>query len=169
MTKFSDDRETDLFGNPVRDRHGKRGRPALEITPEDRDMVEAALVRGWANERIAKAVGISVPSLKRYFRSTLKIRDTARERLELSIFAKTARAALEEGSASHMRQLRDMLDRDARLAADRNIAERQAEGEEEAPVAPGKKAARLAEAKSAGGDAWGDDLLGHLGPQAKPH
>ncbi|MGZ9812329.1 hypothetical protein ACXN5S_17850 [Pseudoroseicyclus sp. H15] len=169
MTKFSDDRETDLFGNPVRERHGKRGRPALELTSEDRDMVEAACVRGWSNARIAKSVGISDASLKRYFRATLKDRDTARDRMELAIFATTARAAIEEGSASHMRQLRDMLDRDARLAADRNIAERRAEDEEEAPVAPGKKAARLAEAKSAGGDAWGDDLLGHLGPQAKPH
>jgi hypothetical protein len=69
MTSFADHRETDLFGQPVRPNKGRRGRPALQVTNEGRDMLEMACARGWPNARIAEAVGISVPSLKRHFRS----------------------------------------------------------------------------------------------------
>jgi hypothetical protein len=65
MTSFADHRETDLFGQPVRPNKGRRGRPALQVTNEGRDMLEMACARGWPNARIAEAVGISVPSLKR--------------------------------------------------------------------------------------------------------
>jgi hypothetical protein len=63
MTSFADHRETDLFGQPVRPNKGRRGRPALQVTNEGRDMLEMACARGWPNARIAEAVGISVPSL----------------------------------------------------------------------------------------------------------
>jgi FixJ family two-component response regulator len=74
MTSFADHRETDLFGQPVRPNKGRRGRPALQVTNEGRDMLEMACARGWPNARIAEAVGISVPSLKRHFAPRSELR-----------------------------------------------------------------------------------------------
>jgi hypothetical protein len=156
--KFSDDRETDLFGNPVRARHGRRGRPPLQLGPEDRDKVEAALARGWSAQRTADAVGISLASLKRYFRAELKERDVMRDRLELAANAKLIRAAL-EGNMTAMKQLRELMDRDALQGRKRDMEEKQREADA-AGLGMGKKeAAQRAAEKAIKDDGW-DDLLG---------
>ena len=154
-----DTRSTDLFGNPVRDRKGLRGRPALEISPEDRDVVEAALVRGWTNERAARAVGISVASLKRHFGAALRRRDEARDRMEAMLTATLARKAA-EGNVPAIRQLREIMEKDAMLARKSDMKRRQAEAEA-AGLSMGKKAARQAAAEQAAteDDGW-SDLLG---------
>lgn len=167
MSQISDLRETDLFGNPVRSRKGKRGRPSLEISSEDRDIVEAALVRGWTNDRIAKTVGISLPSLKRHFRAALAKRDVARERLELAAFAKLAREAIEAGNMSAMRQLREVMERDV-MNRQRAEFERQQREAEERGIATegkiGKKAKAQADAEDALQDpGWGDLLSSKTG------
>lgn len=157
--KFPDDRATDLFGNPVRERHGQRGRPPLQLGAEERDRVEAALARGWSGQRIANAVGISLASLKRYFRAELKERDIMRDRLELAANARLIRAAIEDGNMTAMKQLREMMDRDALAGKKRQIDEQQREAQQ-AGIGMGKKeAAQRAAEKATQDDGW-DDLLG---------
>jgi len=156
--KFCDDRETDLFGNPVRANHGKRGRPPLQITSEHRDMVQAALARGWGGQRIADALGISLASLKRYFRPELRERDVMRDRMELAANATLIRAAIEDGNMTAMKQLRELMDRDALTRRKVELARMQAE-QTEAGVGLGKKELAQREAENALNDeGWGDLL-----------
>lgn len=158
-SKFSDDRETDLFGNPVRENHGRRGRPPLQLGKEHRDQVEAALARGWGSQRIADAVGISLASLKRYFRAELKVRDIMRDRLELAANAKLIRAAIEDGNMTAMKQLRELMDRDVLATRKQKLDEQQRQARE-AGLGMGKKEAaqRAAENAAKDGDDWGDLL-----------
>lgn len=120
--KITDLRTTDLFGNPVRPNKGKRGRPALEISQEDRDAVEAALVKGYSNQRICEALGISLPSLKRHFRPALQMRDQARDRLKLALFAAMARAAIEERKPAAATKLLEMMRQDELLEIETRVA-----------------------------------------------
>ena len=149
--KFQDDRATDLFGNPVRERTGVRGRPSLQIDPKDRDMVEAALARGWGNQRIANTLGISLPSLKRYFRAALQKRDIMRDRLEL--------AAIEDGNMTAMKQLRELMDRDG-LTRQKVVLEAQQQEAQAAGIGMGKKEAAQRAAEEAAASGGWDDLLG---------
>lgn len=153
---FRDDREFDLFGNPVRCRKGQRGRPPLEIDPQDRDAVEAALARGWSNARIAKTIGISVASLKRHFRAALDDRDVARDKLELAAFAKLSREAIENGNMSAMKQLREILARDMLTKQQEELARRQEEADAIGLGGLGKKEAAQRRAEQAvEDDQWG--------------
>ena len=155
--KFPDTRVTDLFGNPVRESYGRRGRPPLQLGAEERDQVEAALARGWSPSRIANAVGISLASLKRYFRAELKQRDVMRDRLELAANARLIRAAI-DGNMTAMKQLRELMDRDALAGQKRRMDEMQRESQE-AGLGMGKKeAAQRAAEKAVQDDGW-DDLL----------
>lgn len=121
--KNTDDRVTDLFGNPVRPNKGQRGRPSLEITQEDRDHVEAALVKGYTNQRICEVIGISLPSLKRHFRASLIKRDNARARLELALFSSMARAAIEGQKPAAATKVLEMMRRDELIEAERRLSE----------------------------------------------
>jgi predicted transcriptional regulator len=128
-------------------------------------MVEAALARGWSNQRIADALGISAASLKRYFRPALAKRDVMQDRLELAANATLIRAALEGGNMSAMKQLREMLDRDNLTKHKRKIEAQQQEadasgiGMARSTGSIGKKAAAQVEAEGAmQSDGWGDLL-----------
>lgn len=77
-----------LFGDPVYRVKRKQGRPPFEWTQENANKVSMLLACGWSNDRIAGVVldprtgkPISVPTLKRYFRSELMVRDQARDML----------------------------------------------------------------------------------------
>lgn len=79
-----EDSETafDLFGEPLRRNAGKRGRPEHQPTKENINKIILLLAQGWTNERIAGAIGITIPTLKRHYFSVLKTRDVARDRVE---------------------------------------------------------------------------------------
>lgn len=151
----------DLFGNPIRDGHGKRGRPPFEWTLEKSNKVKLALARGWKSERIANALAISLATLKRHFRAELQEREMAQDQLDLDRFALAWKAA-QSGNVGAMRQIDRLMDADARLRADRVF---RTSGEDEAapqarPKPLGKKEQALLDAKAAGGGGslWGDDL-----------
>lgn len=122
QSNLQDERKLDLFGNPVRASKGRRGRPALEISDEDRDAVEAALVKGYSNQRICEVLGISLPSLKRHFRASLQNRDNARERLKLALMASMARAAIEERKPAAATKLLEMMRQDELLEVEKRLA-----------------------------------------------
>jgi AraC-like DNA-binding protein len=130
----------------------------LQVSDDDRDMVEAALARGWSNQRIADALGISVPSLKRYFRPTLAQRNVMQDRLELAANARLIRAALEGGNMSAMKQLRDLLDRDGLTRHKRKLEEQQQEAKASGIGMGKKEAAQRAAEDSIKSDGWGDLL-----------
>ena len=113
----------DLFGNPVRDRTGKRGRPAMQLTKEMSNKVKLLLALGWANQLVADAIGISLPSLKRHFRADLVERDKMRVRMEAErIFAVASKAMAGDVGAGRLFQ--QLLDRNDRNMAEMRLAER---------------------------------------------
>lgn len=73
-----------LFGELLPSNWGMRGRPRHVRTDENASKIMHGLSQGWPDARIAAALGISVPTMKRYYFSILKMRDVARDRIELS-------------------------------------------------------------------------------------
>ncbi len=94
----------DLFGHPVREGFGKRGRPPYQPTESDRNKIKLLLALGWSNERVANGVGISPATLKRYFRAELKERDAMRDRLE----ARRFEIAMEQANGGNIGALREL-------------------------------------------------------------
>ena len=128
-------------------------------------MVEAALARGWGNERIARTVGISPASLKRHFRAELAARDAATDRLDLAMFSTTARKAIEGDMGAMRGSCGRCATRTSSAAMRRRHAEIQASGKGK-PT--GKKAAAQAAAAEAPAvdSGWGDLLDFGLGVDA---
>jgi len=60
----------DVFGDPIPEGWGKRGRPQHVATQQNRNKVTMLLLAlGWNNRRIAKSLSIAPPTLrKNYFR-----------------------------------------------------------------------------------------------------
>lgn len=152
----------DLFGQPIPEWKGKRGRPPYEPTEKDRNKVKLLLALGWSIERMANGVGISPATLKRYFRAELKDRDAMRDRLDARRF-EVAMEQVNTGNVTALKELGKMLDANDRMGMDRRLKEAQARArpDTEKPAdAMGKKEAARAAAKTAGTDShWGSDLL----------
>lgn len=110
----------DLFGQPVREGFGNRGRPPYEPTEKDRNKVKLLMALGWVNSRIANALGISPATLKRYFRADMKERDAMRDRLD----ARRFEIALEQANAGNVTALRElgaMIDRNDRMTIEASM------------------------------------------------
>jgi hypothetical protein len=112
----------DLFGNPVRERHGQRGRPAFQVTDRNRNKVKLLLALGWGNERVANAIECSPATLKRHFGAELKARDQMRDRLEAERLMLAAEAAAAGNIGAH-RVLGNLIDRNDRMVAERALAQ----------------------------------------------
>lgn len=154
----------DLFGNPVRDGHGKRGRPAFEVTPEKVNKIKLGLALGWSNQRLANALACSLATLKRHFRAELVERDMARDQLDLQRFTLVMDQAL-KGNVGAIRELGRMIERNDQMLADRRISEAQDESADRPKKPVGKKEAAQIAANEAGGEGsiWGDDLTPGFG------
>lgn len=110
----------DLFGDPVPENWGGRGRPEHIRTQQNANKVTMLLAFGWANARIAKAVGITAPTLRKHYGRELRYRDEARDRLQ-------ARSAMllweqfEKGSSAAGREFREMLAENDRMEIERSL------------------------------------------------
>lgn len=150
--------DVDLFGDPIPEGFGKRGRPPHEPTVRNRNKVMLLLAMGWAPGRIASTLGITGPTLRKHYFSELRHRDVMLDRLKAAHLTTLFEAAQEKNVAA-VKELGRLIDRrDAGLfgvGADRD------DEEDEAPRRPvGKKEAAQAAAATAGeGSAWGSDLL----------
>ena len=147
----------DLFGHPVREGFGARERPPFEPTEKDRNKVKLLLALGWANPRVANAIGVSPATLKRYFRAELKARDAMRDRLD----ARRVEIAMEQANAGNITALRELgalIDRSDRMEIERKLG---ANRSEPAPDRPGKKA--IDEKRALAADA---DLMAELESEA---
>src|SRR5207248_11126202 len=96
---FSVAQTFDLFGDPVPENWGKRGRPQHVATQENRNKVSMLLAFGWNNERIARSLHITPPSLRKHYFSELRYRNETRDRLDAAL-AMTLWRQVEGGNVS---------------------------------------------------------------------
>lgn len=121
----------DLLGDPIPENWGKRGRPAHIPTVGNRNKIMVLLALGWDEPKIAGAIGITRPTLRKHYFRELKVRDEARARLEGSaVVAQAAKAVA--GDTQAFRELQ-------RLFGKADLAAAQAAYPKgEAPVAEGQ-------------------------------
>jgi hypothetical protein len=75
----------DLFGDPVPANWGQRGRPEHIASQKNRNRVSMLVALGWSNKRIADAIFVTLPTLRKHYFSELKFRDVARDRLNAEL------------------------------------------------------------------------------------
>lgn len=110
----------DLFGNPWVDRPKKRGRPQHEVSDKNRNRVSMLVALGWANPRIASALGITLPTLHKYYFYELDQRAVARDRLELTRL-ELAWDLAKNGNVGAFKEFGKLLDRNDRMEAEREL------------------------------------------------
>jgi hypothetical protein len=113
--------EFDLFGQPWVDEPPKRGRPSHQVTERSRNRVSMLLAMGWANPRIAAALGITLPTFRKHYFFELRQREVARDRLEarrLELAWELAQA----GNVAALKEFGNLMDRNDRMEAEREMA-----------------------------------------------
>jgi len=115
---------------------------------------------GWANPRIATTMGITLPTLHKYYFYELGQREAARDMLEMRRMEMALEMA-ESGNVGALREFGRLLDRNDRMEAERTMATKPAE-EERSMERLGKKVIDAQRAIAA--DA---DLMAELEREAK--
>ena len=100
----------DLFGDPVPRNWGGRGRPEHVPTEKNRNKVSMLVALGWSNARIAAALFVTQPTLRKHYFSELKFRDVARDRLTASLAMKLWEQ-VQAGNVGAMKEFQKFLDR----------------------------------------------------------
>ena len=160
---FLEHEEFDLFGDPVRRSDGKRGRPAHVATQENRNKVIVLLAVGWSNERIAAALHVSQPTLRRHYFSELKARDVQRDRLESHQLMQAMDAA-NKGNVGAMRLFNTLLEKQDLILTTGRLKEAQKRSQKPKEETPGKKLQTKIDAHEtikdggSGKGPWGDLL-----------
>jgi hypothetical protein len=149
--------ERDLFGDLCTLPSGRRGRPAHRWSQSAADKVMLGLAMRYSDREIAAGLGISVPTLRKYYFSELKRRDMQRMRFELWR-AETLAAKANEGDTGAMKELAKVIEK-----RDRHLLSEKLKAEGGDQPAEGKKEAR----KRAAADAIDQDDL--LKPGFGPH
>lgn len=142
--------EFDLLGDPVPEGFGKRGRPPHRVTDEKRRLVIQLCAFGWTIERIAAALAITPPTLRKNYLRELKVREEARARVEGALLNALMKE-VDAGNVTAIDKYFKRLDRiDQAVLADRI---RNAGHEPQAPRAEklGKKEKRQLAADSVAG------------------
>jgi hypothetical protein len=100
----------DLLGDPIPGNHGRRGRPQHVPTTRNRNRVSMLVAMGWSNERIAGALDCTLPTLRKYYFSELRLREVARDRIDSEVLMKLWEG-VKAGSVSAIRQFRAEVER----------------------------------------------------------
>ncbi|MDD9733117.1 hypothetical protein PVW46_24720 [Mameliella sp. AT18] len=152
MTEDENLTVVDLFGNTRYLTPRKKGRPPFERTEENAHKVSMLLAMGWNNERIAGCIldprtgkPISVPTLKRHFRSELQVREVARDQMNARRMERLWQAA-EQGNVGADRLLDKLIEKNDRALADAALGDRPRQAK---PEKKGKKELSAENAKSA--------------------
>lgn len=135
----------DLLGDPVPEGFGKRGRPAHVVSDEKRKLVIMLQAFDWKDEKIAAALGITPPTLRKHYFRELKARAEARARVE----AKLIDSLMAEVGAGNVSAIDKMFKR-----LDRLDLARLPKVEKEPKL--GKKETAKREAREAPGSSWGE-------------
>lgn len=111
----------DLFGDPVPENWGRRGRPQHIPTRENINKVTMLVALGWGNERIASSMDITLPTFRKHYFSLVKrLRSTARDRLDAS-FAMHLWKQVQEGNVGALRLWMLFMDRNDRMEVERTM------------------------------------------------
>ncbi|MDR3474444.1 MAG: hypothetical protein P4M09_22575 [Devosia sp.] len=100
----------DLLGDPIPDGWGKPGRPPHIATDRNRSKVIMLLALGWSNERIARSLSITPPTLRKVYFRELRVRDEARDRLLGSLFTRCWEG-VQERNVGAIKEFQRMLER----------------------------------------------------------
>ncbi|WP_174162992.1 hypothetical protein [Rhizobium rhizogenes] len=147
----------DLFGNPFVVSDRKVGRPAHEATEKTRNRVKMLVALGWANPRIANALAISLPTLRKNYFHELKKRDAARDQLEMRRLEMAWQLA-EAGNVGAFKEFGRLMERNDQMMAAASFTN-DGEPKKEKKESVGKKEAAAQAAENAGENSeWGDDL-----------
>ena len=145
----SDNLTVDLFGDVTTLPSGGRGRPAHRWSQRAENVVILGLAMGYTDAQIADGLGVSPPTLRKYYFSTLKRRRMQRARFDLWRAATLADLA-NAGNVTALKELGKVM-----IARDRHLAEERMRESDDANKV-GKKAAQIAAAEAA---LESDDLL----------
>jgi hypothetical protein len=147
----------DLLGDPVPENWGGRGRPQHIATQQNRNKVIMLLAFGWSNERIAKALGITPPTLRKNYFRELRIRDEARDRVDAALVTMLWEQA-KGGSVAAIKEFRALAAENDLMAGHRSFYGVRDQIEPKEPKL-GKKEEAAISAETAGAETeWGDDL-----------
>lgn len=113
---------------------GMRGRPPHLPDEKSVNKVKMLLAFGWANSRIANALNISEPTLRRHYFSVLKIRAIARDALDARR-AELLWAQVEKGNVGAMKAFDRLVEENDRMTKSR-LAREDGDEEDDAPVPP---------------------------------
>jgi hypothetical protein len=100
----------DLFGDPVPENFGGRGRPQHIPTRENRNKVMMLLAFGWNDERIARSLSITAPTFRKHYFSERKFRGEQRDRMDAALAMKLWQQ-VEAGNVAAMREFRSLVER----------------------------------------------------------
>lgn len=100
----------DLFGDPIPENYGKRGRPQHVPTQDNRNKINVLLAMGWGDERISRALHVTPPTLRKYYFRELKFRDEARDRMDAKV-AMQLWAGVEDGKVPAIKEFRKLVER----------------------------------------------------------
>jgi len=104
----------DLFGDAVPANWGQRGRPEHIPTQQNRNRVSMLVALGWSNKRIAAALFVTLPTLRKHYFSELKYRDVARDRLNANLATKLWSLFM-EGNVAAGKEFRKFLEVNDRM------------------------------------------------------
>ncbi len=104
----------DLFGDPVPANWGQRGRPEHVASQQNRNRVSMLVAMGWSNARIASAMLITLPTLRKHYFSELKFRAVARDRLNANLATKLW-ARFMDGNVAAGKEFRKILEVNDRM------------------------------------------------------
>lgn len=104
------DQVVDLFGDPVPANWGRRGRPEHVASQQNRNKVSMLVAFGWSNSRIAAALFVTEPTLRKHYFSELKFREVARDRLFTGLVMKCW-DQVQAGNVGAMKEFQKLLDR----------------------------------------------------------
>jgi hypothetical protein len=132
----------DLFGEPVPANWGQRGRPEHIASQQNRNRVSMLVAWGWSNKRIASALFVTLPTLRKHYFSELKFREVARDRLLATMGTKYLELLM-AGNVAAGKALTEMTEKNDLMLYGQN----QQPPKAEKPAKLGKKEAALAAAQ----------------------
>lgn len=153
----------DLFGNPYVEAPSKRGRPTHDVSLKNRNRVSMLVALGWSNPRISSAMGVTLPTLHKYYFYELRQREVARDRLELRRL-ELAWELSEKGNVGAFKEFGKLLERNDRMEIEREMSSSKKDEAPEPKERLGKKI--MNEQRAIDADA---DLMAELEQEARVH
>lgn len=148
---FSMSFDFDMLGDPIPENFGQRGKPPHVVTEEKRKLVIQLAAFDYTKAQIAAALGITKPTLRKYYLSELKKKDDALLIVRAKALSHLMKQ-VEAGSVSAISKYLDRLDKHERKV----MAEEMASSKPEKKIYVGKKQKAR------------EDAAGHKGKYAPP-